>query len=194
MWKIPPARVELFSTVWKSAGRAGRPGSCGGWAVEDVGGERDGEALGAEDGEDVVADFAGGGGDGAARGVHPEVEFEFEAVAAEVVEECFGILLRVLSPITPHITHSLWAELGYGEDILAAAWPEPLEAALAQDEIELVLQVLGKTRGSVKVPAAADKAAIEALAVASEVAQKFMEGKPAKKIIVVPGRLVNIVV
>jgi leucyl-tRNA synthetase len=108
--------------------------------------------------------------------------------------ECFGILLRVLSPITPHITHTLWAELGYGEDILAAAWPEPLEAALVQNEIELVLQVLGKTRGSVKVPASADKAAIEALAVASEAAQKFMEGKPAKKIIVVPGRLVNIVV
>jgi leucyl-tRNA synthetase len=115
-------------------------------------------------------------------------------IAAEVIEECFGILLRVLSPITPHITHTLWAELGYGADILAAAWPEPLEAALVQDEIELVLQVLGKTRGSVKVPANADKGAIEALAVASDVAQKFMEGKPAKKIIVVPGRLVNIVV
>ncbi|MDP5240372.1 leucine--tRNA ligase [Uliginosibacterium sp. 31-16] len=115
-------------------------------------------------------------------------------IAAEVIEECFGILLRVLSPITPHITHSLWAVLGYGEDILSAQWPEPLDAALVQDEIELVLQVLGKTRGSVKVPAAADKATIEALAVASEAAQKFMEGKPAKKIIVVPGRLVNIVV
>ncbi|PLK49910.1 leucine--tRNA ligase [Uliginosibacterium sp. TH139] len=115
-------------------------------------------------------------------------------LAAEVIEECFGILLRVLSPITPHITHTLWADLGYGEDILSAAWPEPLDAALVQDEIELVLQVLGKTRGSVKVPAAADKATIEALAVASEAAQKFMEGKPAKKIIVVPGRLVNIVV
>ncbi|MDQ7988079.1 MAG: leucine--tRNA ligase [Candidatus Dactylopiibacterium sp.] len=116
------------------------------------------------------------------------------ALAAEVIEEAFGILLRVLSPITPHITHALWAELGYGEDILRAAWPEPLEAALAQDEIELVLQVLGKTRGAVKVPASADRAAIEALAVASEAARRFMEGKPAKKIIVVPGRLVNIVV
>ncbi|MFT3736322.1 MAG: leucine--tRNA ligase [Rhodocyclaceae bacterium] len=115
------------------------------------------------------------------------------AIAAEVVEECFSILLRVLSPITPHITHTLWADLGYGEDILSAAWPEPLEAALAQDEIELVLQVLGKTRGSVKVPAGADNKAIEALAIASEAAQKFMEGKPAKKVIVVPGRLVNIV-
>ncbi|HSD38877.1 MAG TPA: leucine--tRNA ligase [Rhodocyclaceae bacterium] len=116
------------------------------------------------------------------------------ALAAEVIEECFGILLRVLSPITPHITHQLWLDLGYGSDILAAAWPEPLEAALVQDEIELVLQVLGKTRGSVKVPAGADNRTIEALAIASEAAQKFMEGKPAKKVIVVPGRLVNIVV
>ena len=74
------------------------------------------------------------------------------------------------------------------------AWPEPLEAALVQDEVELVLQVNGKLRGSIRVKVGADRTAIEALAVASEVAQKFMEGKPAKKVIVVPGRLVNIVV
>ncbi|MFT4171510.1 MAG: leucine--tRNA ligase [Rhodocyclaceae bacterium] len=116
------------------------------------------------------------------------------SLAAEVLVECFGILLRALSPITPHISQALWAGLGYGEDILKAEWPEPLEAALVQDEIELVLQISGKTRGAVKVPAAADRAAIEAAAVASEAAQKFMEGKPAKKVIVVPGRLVNIVV
>ncbi|MDP2811476.1 MAG: class I tRNA ligase family protein [Rhodocyclaceae bacterium] len=110
--------------------------------------------------------------------------------------EGFSILLRLLSPITPHICHALWVELGYGEDILKAPWPEPLEAAMVQDEIDLVLQVNGKTRGSVRVPAAAsaDRAAIEAAAVASEAAQKFMEGRPAKKVIVVPGRLVNIVV
>ncbi|MBU1236798.1 MAG: leucine--tRNA ligase [Gammaproteobacteria bacterium] len=110
-----------------------------------------------------------------------------------VVAEGFSILLRVLSPITPHLCHALWTELGYGADILAAAWPEPLDEALVQDEIELVLQVNGKTRGSVRVPAGADKTAIEAAAVASEAAQKFMEGKPAKKVVVVPGRLVNIV-
>jgi len=107
--------------------------------------------------------------------------------------EGFSILLRLLSPITPHICHALWQELGFGDDILTAPWPEPLEEALVQDEIELVLQVNGKTRGSVRVPAGADKAAIEAMAVASEMAQKFMEGRPAKKVIVVPGRLVNIV-
>ncbi len=116
------------------------------------------------------------------------------ALAAEVIEEGLSILLRVLSPITPHIAHALWAELNFGEDILQAAWPEPLEAALVQDELELVLQIAGKTRGSVRVPASADKAAIEQLALASETAQRYMEGKPAKKVVVVPGRLVNIVV
>ena len=107
--------------------------------------------------------------------------------------EGFSILLRVLSPVTPHICHTLWQELGFGDDILAAPWPEPLAEALVQDEIELVLQVNGKTRGAVRVPAGADRTAIEAAAVASEAAQKFMEGRPAKKVVVVPGRLVNIV-
>jgi leucyl-tRNA synthetase len=117
-----------------------------------------------------------------------------KAPADPHVREGFGILLRVLSPIAPHITHALWVELGFGSDILAADWPEPLEAALVQDEEELMLQVNGKLRGSIKIKVGADRTAIEALAVASEAAQKFMEGKPAKKVIVVPGRLVNIVV
>ncbi|MDD2667313.1 leucine--tRNA ligase, partial [Zoogloea sp.] len=98
------------------------------------------------------------------------------ALAAETIEECFGILLRVLSPLTPHISHALWLDLGYGEDILKAAWPEPLDAALVQDEVELMLQVNGKLRGSLRVPADAAKDAIEAAAVAHEAAIKFMEG------------------
>ncbi|KYC29474.1 leucyl-tRNA synthetase [Sterolibacterium denitrificans] len=117
-----------------------------------------------------------------------------DAETAFVIHEGLSILLRLLSPITPHISHALWRELGYGEDILQARWPEPLEAALAQDELELVLQVNGKHRGNLRVPASADKAAIEAAALAAETAQKYMEGKPAKKVVVVPGRLVNIVV
>jgi leucyl-tRNA synthetase len=117
-----------------------------------------------------------------------------KAPADPHAREGFGILLRVLSPIAPHITHALWIELGYGVDILQASWPEPLEAALVQDEQELVLQVNGKLRGSIKVKVGADKTAIEAIAIASPDAQKFMEGKPAKKVVVVPGRLVNIVV
>jgi leucyl-tRNA synthetase len=102
-------------------------------------------------------------------------------------------LLRLLSPIAPHITHALWRELGYGNDILQAAWPEPLDAALVQEEQELVLQVNGKHRGSIRVKVGADKTAIEAIALASEGAVKYMEGKPAKKVVIVPGRLVNIV-
>ncbi len=113
---------------------------------------------------------------------------------AAVAREGLSILLRLLSPITPHICHHLWRELGFGEDILHAPWPEPLEEALAQDEVELVLQVNGKLRGAVRVAAAAVREQIEAAALASEAAQKYMEGRPAKKVIVVPGRLVNIVV
>jgi leucyl-tRNA synthetase len=113
---------------------------------------------------------------------------------AAVVAEGFSILLRVLAPIAPHITHALWQGCQFGGDILDASWPEPLEAALKQDQIELMLQVNGKLRGSVTVPADASREAIEASALASEAAQRFMEGKPARKVVVVPGRLVNIVV
>ncbi len=111
-----------------------------------------------------------------------------------IAAECFGILLRLLSPITPHICHALWRELGYGDDILRAPWPEPDADALIQDEIDLVLQVNGKLRGSVRVAANADKAAIEAAALASDIAAKFLAGQAPKKVVVVPGRLVNIVV
>ena len=112
----------------------------------------------------------------------------------EVTEEGLSILLRLLSPIAPHICHQLWRELGFGEDILHAPWPEPLAEALVQDEEELVLQVNGKHRGNIRVKVGADRTAIEAVALAAEGAVKFMEGKPAKKVVVVPGRLVNIVV
>jgi len=113
---------------------------------------------------------------------------------AEVAEEGFSILLRVLAPITPHICHTLWQACGFAGDVLDAAWPEPLDAALKQDTLELMLQVNGKLRGSIKVAAEASRSDIETLALASESAQKFMEGKPPKKVVVVPGRLVNIVV
>ena len=111
--------------------------------------------------------------------------------------ESFGILLRVLYPATPHLTHVLWKELGYANkqgDLLDAAWPEVDPKALVQDELELMLQVNGKLRGSILVPAAADKAQIEAIALVNEEAQKFILGATPKKVIVVPGRLVNIVV
>ena len=109
-----------------------------------------------------------------------------------VVREGFSILLRLLSPVSPHITQKLWKELGYGEDILDAPWPEPLDEALVQDEIELVVQVNGKLRGSVKVAKDASKEEIEKIALNQ--VEKYTEGKPVRKVVVVPGRLVNIVV
>ncbi|WP_411885702.1 leucine--tRNA ligase [Polaromonas sp. YR568] len=120
------------------------------------------------------------------------------AASHAALREGFGILLRCLYPATPHIAHALWSALGYADGekngLLDAAWPEVDAAALQQDEIELVLQINGKLRGSVTVPAGADKAAIEAAALASEAFTKQAAGAPAKKVIVVPGRLVNIVI
>jgi len=108
--------------------------------------------------------------------------------------EGLSILLRLLSPITPHITHRIWRELNFGEDIMKAPWPEPDAAALEQDEVELVVQVNGKLRGSIRVPKAADRAAIEELARANPNVQRFVAGQDVKKVVVVPGRLVNLVV
>ncbi|WP_404300790.1 leucine--tRNA ligase [Alicycliphilus denitrificans] len=110
--------------------------------------------------------------------------------------EGFGILLRVLYPATPHIAHALWQDLGYAGalgDLLDAAWPQVDPAALVQDELELMLQVNGKLRGAIRVPATADKAAIEQATLASPDLHKFAEGKAPKKIVIVPGRLVNVV-
>jgi leucyl-tRNA synthetase len=109
-------------------------------------------------------------------------------------KEGLSILLRLLSPIAPHIAHHLWRELKFGEDIMEAPWPEPDPAALEQDEVELVVQVNGKLRGSIRVPKAADRAAIEELARANPNVQRFVAGHSVKKVVVVPGRLVNLVV
>jgi leucyl-tRNA synthetase len=112
---------------------------------------------------------------------------------AVALEGC-SILLRLLSPITPHIAHALWLKLDYGDDILHAPWPEPLAAALEQDEIELVLQVNGKLRGSLRTAKDASRETLEQLALAHEAVQKLLAGGTAKRIVVVPGRLINIVV
>jgi len=99
--------------------------------------------------------------------------------------------------VTPHIAHELWQALGYAAqhgDLLDAPWPKVDEDALKQDEIELMLQVNGKLRGAIHVPAAADKALIEQIALASEAFIKQADGAAPKKVIVVPGRLVNVVI
>ncbi|MEJ8851725.1 leucine--tRNA ligase [Variovorax rhizosphaerae] len=113
------------------------------------------------------------------------------------VREGFCILLRCLYPATPHIAQQLWKELNYEDghgDLLDTAWPKVDAGALEQDEIELMLQVNGKLRGAVRVPSAASKLDIEKLAVASDDFVKFAPGAAVKRVIVVPGRLVNVVV
>lgn len=113
------------------------------------------------------------------------------------VREGFGMLLRSIYPATPHLTHALWAELGYAAqygDLLDAPWPKADESALLQDEIELMLQINGKLRGAIVVPAGASKEAIERAAMESEIFLKLADGAAPKKVIVVPGRLVNLVV
>jgi len=126
-----------------------------------------------------------------------DVQLSDGAEDAAALAECFSILLRVLYPACPHITDQLWNELGYAAccgDLLDVAWAGVDESALQRDEIELMLQVNGKLRGAILVPATADKAQIEQVALASEALAKAANGAPAKKVIVVPGRLVNVVV
>jgi leucyl-tRNA synthetase len=109
-------------------------------------------------------------------------------------EEGLSILLRLLSPITPHIAHHLWRELKFGEDILQAPWPEPAAEALQQDEIEYVVQVNGVKRGTVRAPKTADNRALELLVKSLDFVRKHIGDKIIKRIIVVPGRLINVVV
>jgi leucyl-tRNA synthetase len=114
-----------------------------------------------------------------------------------VLSEGLSILLRVLYPIVPHICFHLWIHLNYSKtygDLLDASWPEVDEKALVRSELTLMLQINGKLRGSIEVSANADQSSIEAMALANDIVQKYMEGKTAKKIIVVSGKLVNIVV
>jgi len=133
----------------------------------------------------------------AARGGPSSLVKALESPGAQVaLIEGFGILLRCLYPATPHITHTLWSQLGYAGvlgDLLDTPWPLVDDNALKQDEIELMLQINGKLRGSIVVSAAASKDDIERIAVANDMVQKQADGGPIKRVIVVPGRLVNVV-
>jgi leucyl-tRNA synthetase len=125
--------------------------------------------------------------------------FKTDASEGDAAVLCEGVslLLRLLYPTCPHISAKLWSDLGYAArsgDLLDAPWPQVDAGALVQDEIELVLQINGKLRGSLKVPAGADKAQIEAAALASEAFTKQAAGAAPKKVVVVPGRLVNLVI
>ena len=117
-------------------------------------------------------------------------------IGTPVLAECISILLRILYPVVPHMTHVLWQDLGYAPafgSLLDAPWPVVDESALIQTEINLMLQINGKLRGEIRVPAEATKEQIESLALQSTPAIKALDGAIPKKVIVVPGRLVNIV-
>src|SRR5437763_1847470 len=133
----------------------------------------------------LLEDFSGGSGDVSVNAV------------SQAASEAMGILLRVLYPVAPHISFALWRDLGYAAqhgDLLTAPWPVVDEVALEQDEIELVLQVNGKLRGHMRAPKSAGRGELERLALANDAVTRFTNGQAVKKVVVVPGRLVNVVV
>ncbi|MFL9610869.1 leucine--tRNA ligase [Methylobacillus sp. Pita2] len=117
-----------------------------------------------------------------------------DATTRAIRQEALENVVLLLSPIVPHISHALWQELRPGTQLIETRWPVANKAAMVQDEIELMLQVNGKLRGSMTVARTLDKAAIEALAVQQESIQKYLAEGSVRKIIVVPNKLVNIVV
>jgi leucyl-tRNA synthetase len=117
--------------------------------------------------------------------------------SAALLREGSGLLLQTLYPLAPHVAHALWVQLGFAEergDLLDAPMPQPSEAALRQDELELVVQVNGKLRGRVTVAAEASEESVKAAALADEHVRKFVADKPVRKVILVRGKLINIVV
>jgi leucyl-tRNA synthetase len=108
--------------------------------------------------------------------------------------EALEIITLVLAPIVPHLSHALWQALGHERAVVDEPWPEVDAAALVQDTVELVVQVNGKLRGRIQVPAGADEALVREAALADEQVTRFIAGQPIRKVIVVPGKLINIVV
>ncbi|HLS81686.1 MAG TPA: leucine--tRNA ligase [Steroidobacter sp.] len=111
-----------------------------------------------------------------------------------VAHEALELIVQMLAPITPHVCHALWKELGHDDALIDRAWPKPDPQALVQDALEIVVQVNGKLRGRVTVPADAEEAQVREAALADGQVQKWVEGKPVRKVIVVKDKLVNIVV
>ena len=107
--------------------------------------------------------------------------------------EAMGALIRLLAPFAPHLAEEFWFRLGGQGSVHLQTWPQHDPAALVQDTVDLVIQIKGKVRGTIQVPAECDKDTLEALALASDVAKRWLEGKPPRRVIVVPGKLVNLV-
>ena len=110
-----------------------------------------------------------------------------------LLQEGLETVALILAPITPHISHELWNQLGHAGAIIDAPWPTLDESALVQDTLQLVIQVNGKLRGQIDMPASASREDVEAAARVNENVLRFTEGLTIRKVIVVPGKLVNIV-
>ena len=118
-----------------------------------------------------------------------------ECKDSPVYGEGIETLILLMAPFAPHIAEELWQGINHSESVHTHTWPKFDPDALVADEITLVIQILGKTRGTIEVPATTDRAVMEEYARNSEVAQRYIEGKTIKKVIVVPDRkLVNFVV
>jgi leucyl-tRNA synthetase len=111
-----------------------------------------------------------------------------------VMQEALETVVLVLSPVVPHACHVLWRELGHAGAVVDESWPVPDPAALERDAVEVVVQVNGKLRGRVTVPVGADEATVREAALADPNVQRFMEGRPLRKFVYVPGKLANVVV
>ena len=111
-----------------------------------------------------------------------------------VRQEALEIAVLVLSPMAPHICHTLWHALGHAGAVIDERWPQPDPAALVQEAVEIVVQVNGKLRARLELPANADEAAARSAALADERVRRFVGEKPVRKVIVVPGKLVNVVI
>jgi leucyl-tRNA synthetase len=114
--------------------------------------------------------------------------------ASSVYTEGIQTLILLLAPFAPHIAAELWQELGYPESVHLQVWPKADPEALIADEITVVLQIQGKTKGTIQVPAQASQVELEQFARDSDLVQRALEGRSIKKVIVVPGKLVNFVV
>jgi leucyl-tRNA synthetase len=108
--------------------------------------------------------------------------------------EALEIAVLCLSPMVPHITHGLWQALGHERAIIDEPWPEPDPQALIQESVELIVQVNGKLRGRVQVAAGCDQAVALAAALADPTVQRFVAGQALRKVVYVPGKLLNLVV
>ena len=121
--------------------------------------------------------------------IEPQTNMELQ-----LIHQGLSILVRLLAPFTPHIAHQLWRDLGYGDNILDTSWPKVNKRALQSADVEMIIQINGKLRAKMSVPANASQDSIQEIALRQDNIQRYITNKKIKKVIVVPNRLVNIVV